>query len=185
IPLDAPRRGRPDGRLLPFYHRDTLREILNLRDYLATHRDPIDAFIEVTAVTRLWGHSGGFFSVYSLPPNQAPSAAAQRRINARRAQRPAYRPIAPRILAKARSLLRDVTAAQRTALVATSAANRYACDDSRALRSLGDASVDLIVTSPPFLDQADYLADNWLKMWFLGIDRDDLAGRLVHTPDLE
>ena len=183
-PLDANRKRTADPRLRPFYHRDTLHEMLNLRDYLAEHRDPIDAFIEVTAVTRLWGHSAGFFSVYSLPPNQAPSAAAQRRINARLGQRPGYRAIAPRILAKARTLLRDVTPAQRDRLGMASARNRYTCDDSRALHALGDASVDLVITSPPFLDQADYLADNWLKMWFLGIDDGDLAGRLVRTPDL-
>jgi methylase of polypeptide subunit release factors len=31
-------------------------------------------------------------------------------------------------------------------------------------------SVDLIVTSPPFLDVVDYEGDNWLRCWFAGID---------------
>jgi len=31
-------------------------------------------------------------------------------------------------------------------------------------------SVDLIVTSPPFLDVVDYATDNWLRCWFNGID---------------
>jgi hypothetical protein len=30
--------------------------------------------------------------------------------------------------------------------------------------------VDLIVTSPPFLDVVDYPGDNWLRCWFAGID---------------
>jgi methylase of polypeptide subunit release factors len=30
--------------------------------------------------------------------------------------------------------------------------------------------VDLIVTSPPFLDVVDYEGDNWLRCWFAGID---------------
>jgi hypothetical protein len=30
--------------------------------------------------------------------------------------------------------------------------------------------VDLIVTSPPFLDVVDYSGDNWLRCWFAGID---------------
>ena len=33
-----------------------------------------------------------------------------------------------------------------------------------------DNSVDLIVTSPPFLDVVDYATDNWLRCWFNGID---------------
>jgi DNA modification methylase len=183
IPLGA-RRAGADPRLLAFYHRDTLREIVSLRAYLARHRDPVDEFIEVVAATRLWGHSSGFFSVYSLPPNQAPSLHAQERINARLAQIPERRPVAPRILAKARSLLRDVTPEVRAMLARTAPLDRYCCDDSRALRGTADASVDLIVTSPPFLDQTDYLADNWLKMWFLRLSARDLAGPLVTTPDV-
>jgi hypothetical protein len=35
---------------------------------------------------------------------------------------------------------------------------------------IADASVQLVVTSPPFLDIVDYVGDNWLRCWFLGID---------------
>jgi hypothetical protein len=35
---------------------------------------------------------------------------------------------------------------------------------------IADASVDLIVTSPPFLDVVDYPTDNWLRCWFAGIE---------------
>ena len=30
--------------------------------------------------------------------------------------------------------------------------------------------MDLVVTSPPFLDVVDYASDNWLRCWFNGID---------------
>jgi hypothetical protein len=33
-----------------------------------------------------------------------------------------------------------------------------------------EASVDLVVTSPPFLDTIDYMQDNWLRMWFCRIE---------------
>jgi len=33
-------------------------------------------------------------------------------------------------------------------------------------------SVDLIVTSPPFLDKVDYVTDNWMRAWFLGVEED-------------
>jgi hypothetical protein len=31
-------------------------------------------------------------------------------------------------------------------------------------------SIQLVVTSPPFLNVVQYAADNWLRCWFLGID---------------
>ena len=40
---------------------------------------------------------------------------------------------------------------------------------------LRDASVSLIVTSPPFLDVVDYRGDNWLRCWFAGIDAGAVA----------
>ena len=40
---------------------------------------------------------------------------------------------------------------------------------------IGDASVALIVTSPPFLDVVDYRQDNWLRCWFAGIDATAVA----------
>jgi hypothetical protein len=35
-------------------------------------------------------------------------------------------------------------------------------------------SVQLVVTSPPFLDVVDYAEDNWLRCWFYGIAADDV-----------
>ena len=61
-----------------FYHPDTLREICALREYLLAREangslDAVDRWIRMVAVNRLTGHSPGFFSVYTLPPNQAAS----------------------------------------------------------------------------------------------------------------
>ena len=62
--------------LLTFYHPETLREICALKKHLqqrkATARlDPVDRWIQMVALNRLTGHSPGFFSVYTMPPNQA------------------------------------------------------------------------------------------------------------------
>src|ERR1700736_2124284 len=67
--------------LLTFYHPDTLREIRALKLYLLEKLkegplDIVDAWIRMVAVNRLTGHSPGFFSVYTLPPNQAVSVPA-------------------------------------------------------------------------------------------------------------
>ena len=79
--------------LLHFFHRDTLREIIALKEYLlrrqdAGELDEVDAWIRMVAINRLTGHSSGFFSVYTLPPNQAVTAARQQRINEQRNQIP-------------------------------------------------------------------------------------------------
>ena len=61
----------------------------------------------MVAVNRLTGHSPGFFSVYTLPPNQAVSVEVQRKINANRQQTPTKRDVRALILGKTRSLLTD------------------------------------------------------------------------------
>jgi hypothetical protein len=36
-------------------------------------------------------------------------------------------------------------------------------------RAIGGRRVQLVVTSPPFLDVVQYAQDNWLRFWFNGI----------------
>ena len=48
---------------------------------------------------------------------------------------------------------------------------------------IADASVDLTVTSPPFLDIVHYAADNWLRCWFAGIDPETVAIDMHRTED--
>src|SRR4029077_13837914 len=67
-----------DIDLSMFFHTNTLYEILGLRQYLARRcrdgsEDGIDRWVRMVATNRLTGHSPGFFSVYTLPPNQAVS----------------------------------------------------------------------------------------------------------------
>lgn len=155
--------------LLAFYHPDTLRQICALRSWLmgrlagAAVPDAVDDWIRMVSLNRLTGHSPGFFSVYTLPPNQAVSVKSQLRINARRAQTPPRRDVAALILKKTRALLADgIPPDGPPAQLAVAGATR--------LEHLAAASVDLVVTSPPFLDVVDYRSDNWLRNWFAGVD---------------
>jgi hypothetical protein len=165
---------RPE-ELLVFYHRETLGEICALRTYLIERErtgalDDVDRWIRMVAVNRLTGHSPGFFSVYTLPPNQAVSIASQRKINARRRQVPPRRDVPALILAKSRRLLADCDAPSRAALARAAAACRLLTAAADRTPAIPDASVRLVVTSPPFLDVVDYAGDNWLRCWFCGID---------------
>ena len=80
--VDWSAEGEAPEDLLTFYHPDTLREICALKAYLLRRLesgplDAVDGWIRMVAVNRLTGHSPGFFSVYTLPPNQAVSVVAQ------------------------------------------------------------------------------------------------------------
>lgn len=173
VPWDDQPEVRAD--LLAFYHPETLRQITVLRDWLLTHApldepypDPADDWIRMVAINRLTGHSPGFFSVYSLPPNQAVSIDAQLRINAKRNQTPPPRDVAALILKKSRALLSDSgpEPAKDYALATQAAA---------ASPAIATASAALVVTSPPFLDIVQYGDDNWLRCWFAGIDIDGVG----------
>ena len=129
----------------------------------------------MVALNRLTGHSPGFFSVYTMPPNQAVSVKAQLKINARRAQSPPRRDIAELIFKKSRALLaEDAPIACDAQLVVADAAR---------LEHIADATVDLVVTSPPFLDVVDYRGDNWLRNWFAGIDVESIRLSQLRAPE--
>src|SRR5690606_13052636 len=123
---------------------------------------------------RLTGHSGGFFSVYSMPPNQAVSAKSQVRINERRSQVPPERDVRKILIRKSDQLMRNLTAADRIALAGVAPAARFVTGSCDSTPDIPSDSVDLVVTSPPFLNEVDYRTDNWLRCWFHGIDSADL-----------
>jgi len=165
--------GGEDEALLVFYHPETLAEIQALRAYLnardaAGALDGVDDWIRMVAINRLTGHSPGFFSVYSMPPNQAVSAVSQARINAKRGQVPPRRSVPDLILRKSRALL-------KAGGPPPGSEGRFLAGPAEATPAIADRSVDLVVTSPPFLDVVDYAGDNWLRNWFAGINPD-------HTP---
>jgi hypothetical protein len=173
--VDFDDAGEMPEDLLVFYHPDTLRQISALRKHLL-HRErggtlsAVLRWIRMVAVNRLTGHSRGFFSVYTLPPNQAVSARSQAKINERLNQRPEPRDVPAIILRKSRALLRDVTPELRARLERLAASARIVTGPSSDTPSIEDGSVALAVTSPPFLDVVDYKTDNWLRCWFSGID---------------
>jgi DNA modification methylase len=185
ISLDDP--GSMPEDLLAFYHPETLAEICALRQYLLDRLssgafDAIDNWIRMVAVNRLTGHSPGFLSVYTLPPNQAVSIAAQRKINADRNQVPPKRDVRRTIIRKSLALLADVDDVVRPLLARAAESARFrvaSCIDT----AWEPEFVQLVVTSPPFLDVVDYAADNWLRCWFCGIDAQSVAIDIHPTLD--
>lgn len=170
LELDEP-VARPDGFDV-FFHERTLNQVCRLREYLCERdqsglADIVDQWIRMVAINRLTGHSRGFFSVYTLPPNQAASIESQRKNNARRNQKPEYRAVADLIRRKTRALLRDVRRQAPTGM--NRGFFRQAVDTPFAYDG---PPVSLAVTSPPFMNIVNYKADNWMRCWFAGIDPD-------------
>ena len=177
--IELPIAPLQNEELLVFFERNTLSEVEAWKRYFAARRaneefDDIDGWLEMVAANRLTGHSPGFFSVYTMPPNQAVSIQSQRKINEKRAQSPTYRDTRKLIARKSRQLFRDdVRDFGLNHRIWTGEADDVAAPN---------ASVDLMVTSPPFLDVVDYKLDNWLRAWFCGHDLAPL--NLWQTRDL-
>jgi hypothetical protein len=181
IPSDG---GSADCDLSMFYHEDTEREIAALRNYLLDRRkkqdeDAIDRWIAMVATNRLTGHSAGFFSVYTLPPNQAVSPESQKRINRRRKQEPEYRDTHRLILKKTKSLLSGMNGEQIRNLNKASETAVFLTNDAARTAVIPDAAVQLTVTSPPFLDIVQYREDNWLRCWFNGLDTESIGAGIT------
>ena len=173
IPFNDPDEQPED--LLVFYHQETLSQICALRKYLLGRRhsgalDGIDEWIWMVGLNRLTGHSPGFFSVYTLPPNQAVSVKSQQKINQRRSQKPPRRDVPKLILKKTQQLLGDCGGLTRSRLNHCSRRGFLLAQPADRTPQIRSGSVDLVVTSPPFLNVVDYATDNWLRCWFGGID---------------
>ena len=167
--------------LLPFFHRDTLTEIINFKSYYQNNPSDEMKYLALTALSRLHGHSNGFFSVYTFPQISIPPS-AQRKNNEKRNQVPEYRAIIPRIIKKMRTDLKDPLP---PFFHEFSSKNLYTNHSSNSLSSVENNSVDLVITSPPFLDKVDYLADNWLKAWFLDMDLNRDTGVSILSSPIE
>lgn len=178
-----------DIDLSMFYHPKTEAELVSIKRYLnrrtqAGKEDEIDRWIRMVATNRLTGHSKGFFSVYTLPPNQAVSAESQRKINRRLRQKPEYRDTKAIILEKTRSLLRNLTVSQINNLRKAGRSAKFLTNDAASTRSIRSNSIKLTVTSPPFLDVVQYANDNWLRCWFNSIDRKSVSVALTTSSEL-
>lgn len=155
--------------LLPFFHIKTLNQICYLRETLLDTApiigkiDPVSDWIRMVALNRLTGHSPGFFSVYTLPPNQAVSIHSQIKINLKRNQIATEKDIASLIYKKSKFLLKDFIP------INTEIPDLFIAE-AQNLNHLKDNSIDLVVTSPPFLNIVNYKLDNWMRNWFAGID---------------
>jgi len=181
---------KADIELSMFYHPKTEAELVSLRNYLINKKDSgteddIDRWIRMVATNRLTGHSKGFFSVYSLPPNQAVTPDRQLKINEKLNQKTEYKDIKKIIVKKSKSLVRKLTLDQKMRLRKVGEKGLFITEDSRNTEGIPSGDVSLIVTSPPFLNVVDYPTDNWLRCWFNYLKVDEITKKISILSNLE
>jgi len=183
IPLDKNKKAEID--LSMFFHPETEGEIVSIKEWLQERKengkeDDLDRWLRMVATNRLTGHSPGFFSVYTLPPNQAISPERQKLINEKRNQKPEYRSTRDLVMKKTQSLLRDIKQQERERLKKTGQKALFLQKDARKTPEIDDSSIQVVVTSPPFLDVIQYSEDNWLRLWFNGFTQEKLKSKVTH-----
>lgn len=168
-----------------FFSPQTLAEIRALKSYLLQRRlqgteDRVDQWIRMVATNRLTGHSKGFFSVYTLPPNQAVTPERQKKINEKyKNPTDEYRDVKNIILKKSKALLKEVPTPW------PGVGGEFLNQDAANTDLIPENQVHLIVTSPPFLDQVQYHQDNWLRCWFNHINTEEVAINLTQYRSIE
>ena len=172
-----------------FFEKKTLQEINDLRNYFINKKsknlDNVDHWIKMVATNRLTGHSKGFFSVYTLPPNQAASVKSQIQINKKRNQSPEYKDTREIIIKKSKQLLRNLDKEESKNLFMAGKKALIFERDASETSEIPSECVKLIVTSPPFLNIVNYSEDNWLRCWFNNIDIKELTKKITMSTTLE
>ncbi len=181
---------KADIDLSMFFHKDTESEIVSLRNFILKKEqnnslNDYDKWIRLIATNRLTGHSKGFFSVYTMPPNQAVSPERQKKIDKNRNQVPEYRNVKELILKKTKSLIKDINSLQKQRLREIYKTAIFLNKDASDTKEIPDNFVQLTVTSPPFLDVVQYANDNWLRGWFNGINIVEIERKITMAKTLE
>lgn len=156
------------GSLPPFFRRafyhSTLRELLFLRRALSWRTCALHRFIAALVLGSLHGDrdkSPNYFS------NQMPRTISTKPAYSLRYWRvnklwPHKREVFPLLVQRARFRLQSDLPTHR-GIVALGDSR-----DAANLVRIGQDSVRLVVTSPPYLNVTNYGEDQWLRLWFLG-----------------
>jgi excisionase family DNA binding protein len=156
----------------PFFSPLVLRKVLLVKDYVSGLQDEwVKRCFRLALASELVG-----FSNYSYEPSLC------RRVTAGRAQ-VVDAPVVTTVSRKLAWVLEDVRAAQeRLSMLAGSPARRLVVGDFFSANScLADGSVDLVVTSPPYLNNYHYIRNSRPQAYWLDLvtDPQDLK-RIEH-----
>ena len=146
------------------YETRTLAEILFLRRALSWRTDPVDCFIAAMVLGLLHGdsHRSSYCLSNRMPRTISTKPEYSIRWWTERRLQPPRRDAFETVRKAALFRYRMPPAARRGRVRHTDARKVAAAFPGLTGR------VDLVVTSPPYLDTTDYAEDQWLRLWFLG-----------------
>lgn len=162
-----------------FYSTETLKQIIFLRDFF-TQQNLIDMendvhFLLLSVILGLLhGNSKEHFSVkcshsFSMSSNYVKKYSKTKGLEPPEIN--VFDSIKKRILG-----LKEETRPKKK--------GRAYMEDARRLNFLNDKTIDVIISSPPYLNLITYAWDNWLRLWFLGYDYKDIRKRSIETASI-
>jgi hypothetical protein len=161
-----------------FYHLDTLQQLLSVRRWLLERArgSRSAAFLLGCLLGILHGKSSRSLSLpcahaYAMAPAYVRRYAAAHRLV------PPRRDVLECLREKAASCVSVEGTPRGKAYVYLSSAEKYSYDRYRTVTG----AVQLIVTSPPYLDAQTYAKDAWLRLWLLGWDYRAIRPRFIET----
>lgn len=186
---DPPRIDHVPERIRMLYHDRTLKHLVYLKEEFGLGENGIpedlhalsreDAFITAMLLGIMHGQSGAYLSIsmpntFSMSENYVKNYIEEERLE------PPNRDVFQKLLDRLRSIYADGPPARR---------GHAFYGDARDLpEKLHDESiddVDLIFTSPPYLKVLKYGLYNWIRLWFLDQEPEEVDERLDDDLDLE
>ncbi|MCL9812515.1 DNA methyltransferase [Natranaeroarchaeum aerophilus] len=162
-----------------FYSDHTLDQILRLREVLHEDDSRKATYLNGIMCGILHGPSKMYLSLQTKDTYSGTANYVRKYAKKNDLQRP-ERDIRPKALRKQELAHEDTVPAslgERTKITRG--------DSRNLLNSFEKESVDLIVTSPPYMQTLDYTWNNWIRLWWLNEDRKSERNKLDITEDTD
>lgn len=165
-----------EDRIRMIYHNSTLSQLLFLRNELDYSQQGVDSFITAILLGSLHGGSEGFLSVsmpntFSMSENYIKSYIEREKLE--KPNRDVFAVLRKRI--------------QRVLVSGTLPGSGvvYHGDVRDLGKTIKPGSVNLLFTSPPYLKVIKYGLYNWIRLWYLGVDSEQVDQTLDDTHSLD
>lgn len=185
LKIRSRRIDRIDPRVRIYFHDKTLGQILALRELIESDiaQGPSDQkkyalFTRGLMLGILHGHSANSLSVssshsISFSPNYVKKYCEENNLY------PPERDVKLCLTSHAKKVLADKFPARKNNSVILGSA-----ENAAKIFSFMRGKVDLVLTSPPYLHKQTYAKDNWLRLWFLGHEYQEVRQNLIETASL-
>ena len=142
-----------------FYHPRTLKEILSLFNILRRKKD----YFTMACLLGILHHQRPGFLSYPAS-HLVPYLRTRKFPKNKYREMYKYREVSPRLIAKIKRAYKRFPLLDKNI-------ERNCIERSVDKLQFKKNSIDVIITSPPYMNALDYARDNRLRMWFLGCDK--------------